>query len=455
MTNENNESSEQRPKRIYNIYNLLPRQITGQQQQQKQRRRLSSTDLTSVTMTTNPANINGGQEEETTLSPYELARLERIKRNNEYLDSLGLLNKQSWAAKAKDTVKKTNKNRNRAKAYQNRVKAGEERRSKRLSSSSGSGSGRANDDDLVMLQYTGDDRLEIAISQSDRSVVGTTVTAFVPTSKDASSSPSSSRPTQAFRQVSRVISLEDQDFCLTDDEKKVLSQTTMDERVLIKFEQFLVYHNKVSDQNRRNVMRQVRKLASGEGINYDSPTYGWKPDQYFMKGKRINLLSDFVDLMRQGQECENMYGRDHGNGWLLSHPLKKLLLFQQFCLQNPDFLATNSPLVEYYANDESSEGGDDDNDVEGNAKITDGESETSVNSCPSKKMKILDLKFDPKAVVGKRIAKKFHDGKTYLGTVSSYAAKLGWWKIKYDDGDQEDMDVDELYSALELYMKKK
>ena len=402
---------------------------------------------------TDPTNVV--EEEDTTLSPYELARLERIKRNNEYLDSLGLLNKRSWAATAKDTVKKTNKNRNRAKAYQNRVKAGEERRSKRLSSSGGgsSSSGRANDDDLVMLQYTGDDRLEIAISQSDRSVVGTTVTAFVPTSS-SSSSTSSSRPTPAFRQVSRVISLEDQDFRLTDDEKKVLSQTTMDERVLIKFEQFLVYHNKVSDQNRRNVMRQVRKLASGEGINYDSPTYGWKPDQFFMKGKRINLLSDFVDLMRQGQECENMYGRDHGNGWLLSHPLKKLLLFQQFCLQNPDFLATDSPLVEYYANDESSEG-DDDNDVEGDAKITDGESETSVSIRPSKKVKILDLKCDPKAVVGKRIAKKFDDGETYLGTVSSYDAKSCWWKIKYDDDDQEEMGVDELHSALELYMKKK
>mmetsp|Transcript_47053 Transcript_47053/g.114821 ORF Transcript_47053/g.114821 Transcript_47053/m.114821 type:complete len:429 (+) Transcript_47053:1334-2620(+) len=426
--------------------------------------------------------------EEEALSPYELARLERIKRNNEYLDGLGLLNKRSWAATAKDSVKKTNKNKNRAKAYHNHAKAGEERRSKRLSSSGGGGSAKGdkgNDDDLVMLQYTGDDRLEVAVSQSDRNVVGTTVTAFIPTSKEASAS-SSSRPTPAFRQVSRVISLEDQDFRLTNDEKTALSQTTMDERVLIKFEQFLVYHNKVSDQNRRNVMRQVRKLASGEGINYDSPTYGWKPDQYFMKGKRINLLSDFVDLMRQGQECENAFGRDHGNGWLLSHPLKKLLLFQQFCLQNPDFLATDSPLVEYYANDETSEGDDnggDAQDREGDDdanKITDGESESStsknsnnktdsdstspptvrkstpiIRGRPSKKAKILDLKYDPKAVVGKRIAKKFHDGETYLGTVSSYTPKSFWWKIEYDDGDQEDMDVDELYSALELYMKKK
>ena len=60
-------------------------------------------------------------------------------------------------------------------------------------------------------------------------------------------------------------------------------------------------------------------------------------------------MSDFVGLMAKGQECEDKWGRDHGNGWLISHPLKKLLLFQQFVLQHPDFLASDLRLKEYCA----------------------------------------------------------------------------------------------------------
>eukprot|EP00977_Amphora_coffeiformis_P010676 scaffold2510_cov169-Amphora_coffeaeformis.AAC.27 len=125
----------------------------------------------------------------------------------------------------------------------------------------------------------------------------------------------------------------------------------MDQNYLQKFQEFLVYHNKISDQNVRNVMRQVTKLANGEGIHYDSPKYGWKPHQIFQKGIKITPLSDFVELMELAQQAEDMWGRDHGNGWLLSHPLKKMLLFQQFCLQNPDFLLSKCRLIEYYEMD--------------------------------------------------------------------------------------------------------
>lgn len=60
-------------------------------------------------------------------------------------------------------------------------------------------------------------------------------------------------------------------------------------------------------------------------------------------------MSDIVQLMVEAQACEDKFGRDHGNGWLLSHPLKKLLLFQQFCLNNPDFLTAKCKLSQYYA----------------------------------------------------------------------------------------------------------
>jgi hypothetical protein len=81
---------------------------------------------------------------------------------------------------------------------------------------------------------------------------------------------------------------------------------------------------------------------------FQSPRYGWPEDCYFKKGEKITPMSDFVELMIEGQACEDEWGRDHGNGWLIAHPLKKLLLFQQFILNNPDFLTSKLRLRDYW-----------------------------------------------------------------------------------------------------------
>ena len=80
-----------------------------------------------------------------------------------------------------------------------------------------------------------------------------------------------------------------------------------------------------------------------------SKQYGWPDNCYFKKDIKITPLSDFIQLMNEGQEYENKYGRDHSNGWLLRHPLKKLLLFQHFILNNPSFLTSELKLKDYYA----------------------------------------------------------------------------------------------------------
>lgn len=137
------------------------------------------------------------------------------------------------------------------------------------------------------------------------------------------------------------------DIVLSEAEKKVLSKNDMDQNYLDKFREFLVYHDKISEQNERNVMRQVKKLASGEGVRYESARYGWPEGCYFMKGTKVTPLSDLVDIMQKAIEAENKNGIDRGNGWLLRHPIKKLLLFQQFCLNNPTFLASTHKLATY------------------------------------------------------------------------------------------------------------
>ena len=104
----------------------------------------------------------------------------------------------------------------------------------------------------------------------------------------------------------------------------------------------------ISDDNRRQVIRQVTKLVSGEGVHYASPAYGWPDDVIFRKDEPVTMQSDAVpnqyrvsrhrrdDLRRSdigqiiedARDFENEHGRDHGNGWLLNHPLRKLLFYQ-------------------------------------------------------------------------------------------------------------------------------
>lgn len=108
-----------------------------------------------------------------------------------------------------------------------------------------------------------------------------------------------------------------------------------------------MYKNKISPQNEKSVMRQITKLANGEGVRYESEKYGWPEGCYFMKGTKVEPTTDVVALLIAAQKCEDKWGRDRGNGWLLLHPLKKLLMFQQFALLNPAFLKSRCKLAQY------------------------------------------------------------------------------------------------------------
>ena len=45
----------------------------------------------------------------------------------------------------------------------------------------------------------------------------------------------------------------------------------------------------ISDDNRRQVIRQVTKLVSGEGVHYASPAYGWPDDVIFRKDEPVTM----------------------------------------------------------------------------------------------------------------------------------------------------------------------
>jgi hypothetical protein len=294
------------------------------------------------------------EEERHELCEYELKRLERINKNEAYLASLGLAKPKEQMMRA--MTQKTYRQKKRRLLKVSTPPPGNERRSKRIkrcsSGSNGSSPASANgkvvvedddDDDevLIMLSYAeADDQNLRAVKQRQPNERADEMEA-----EDGNDI----RIQSPYRRSRKLaIAWSEAAIELTEAEKEVLAKSDMDQNYLDKFREFLVYHDKISTQNERNVMRQVTKMANGEGVRYESAKYGWPEGCYFLKGTRVNPLSDLVELMNKAVEAENKWGIDRGNGWLLRHPLKKLLLFQQFCLNNPDFLTAECKLKEYY-----------------------------------------------------------------------------------------------------------
>lgn len=401
------------------------------------------------------------------LSEYEERRLERIRKNEAYMESLGL--KSAKSKLLQEMTQKTKRNQQRAKQQRRLVKKGEERRSRRVVQKGKGKKNKNDDDDLVMLSYDDqDDILSLAaVKQGDYYADNITT-----------STPNSYAQQPSRRRLSYTTTYDREDFVLTQAEKDILWHNTMDQNYLHKFQEFLVYHNKINPQNVRNVMRQVTKLATGQGVRYESEKYGWKlPHQIFQKGTCVTPLSDFVLLLELAREAEDLWGRNRGNGWLLAHPLIKLLLFQQFCLQNPDFLKEeNKSLGEYYATQITGDGDeeDDEEDDEEESK-TEEEDEsktetdtTTTNSSSSNSPPVTETETTKKAVtakkkrgrpsktmtsVGRRVAKDF-DGTIYLGTVAQHDRKSKYWFIVYDDGDEEELDANDLQEALDLFQQQ-
>jgi hypothetical protein len=66
---------------------------------------------------------------------------------------------------------------------------------------------------------------------------------------------------------------------------------------------------------------------------------------------------------------------------------------------------------------------------------------------------------NPESYEKERIAKYFEIDENkmalFFGTVTKYVHEEKWWHVEYDDGDNEDMSVNELMTHLELYEANK
>lgn len=169
------------------------------------------------------------------LSPYELKRLERIRKNAEHLKKLGLGDKYHNFMRKKSPPKK------RKSCPLPRVKPGEERRSGRIASKVDF---VANDEKVVRQDGRNDYDFDYDDDYDDNVV-----------------------DVICYRK-SRRKRIEGDEWKLSEvDRKSLLGK--VDDKYLGKFQEFLEYHDCISPQNVRNVMRQARKLASGEGIRYE------------------------------------------------------------------------------------------------------------------------------------------------------------------------------------------
>jgi len=381
-------------------------------------------------------------------SPYELLRLERIKRNQAKLEKLGLVDKPWNNQQRPKKKKKTTTPRKKAKT----PRPGQERRSKRLS--------KAPSGQLLQLSNHHED--EVVVEQD----------ADFDTDADADEEKEPYEAKISVRQVRRQVNLDRDKYSVSKEDMQNLRGGMDAEAVIAKLQEFLRYHDKISDSNERRVMPQASKLLRGEGIGYVH--WGRK---MFHKGDKITLMHDIVALMDEAVDCEAKWGKDKGNGWLLSHPLKKLLIFQQFCLHNPGFLGSTSKIKEYCEGEEQQEedhgamdaeederkpaanGADDaasnksskgDSATAGTAGAPDSDSAKENDKFKSAAK---PTKGETNTHVDARIAKNFDAG-LFFGTITKHYPKHDVWFVEYDDGDEEEFDADELDVALRLYKKK-
>jgi len=77
-----------------------------------------------------------------------------------------------------------------------------------------------------------------------------------------------------------------------------------------------------SVNNVTRVMLVVRKLVEGVGVQHPFTK------KIFMKNEKIHLGCNFQAMRNDASEWVDSNGGDRGNGWLIEHPMKKLVIYQ-------------------------------------------------------------------------------------------------------------------------------
>ncbi|MDA9633377.1 hypothetical protein N9S81_00395 [bacterium] len=100
----------------------------------------------------------------------------------------------------------------------------------------------------------------------------------------------------------------------------------MSNHLIREFNDFL--SQKLSENNRKQCVRVVKKLVSGEGVTHKA-----KPGEAFCKGRCITLEDDLEKLRLEGKawlpyQKNDPNCLDHGHGWALNHCIARLRDYQ-------------------------------------------------------------------------------------------------------------------------------
>ena len=106
---------------------------------------------------------------------------------------------------------------------------------------------------------------------------------------------------------------------LTAEQRESLGETVD----VVDFERFLKAQG-TSAANIRAVLKRVGQLVAGQGVRYGK----WPDGIVFKENEAVRLSDDLYQLRQEAQKYEDDYGKDLGNGWLLRHPITKLMLYQ-------------------------------------------------------------------------------------------------------------------------------
>lgn len=81
----------------------------------------------------------------------------------------------------------------------------------------------------------------------------------------------------------------------------------------------------------------------------------------------------------------------------------------------------------------------------------------SSSSAQSTAKKQKQLQPDPKSHLNRRVCKFFGEDETdlFFGVVTSYNEKVKFWHVDYDDGDEEEFDLDDVNKGIDLYARNK
>lgn len=111
---------------------------------------------------------------------------------------------------------------------------------------------------------------------------------------------------------------------LTEEERKTLENISSEEFLDdLKFYMEKILQN--SSQNIKNVAKTLKLLTNGEGVQHRRSQ---KKDNVFKKDVKITLVDNIPKLLDEARQWIDEHGGDVSNGWLLEHPLNKMINYQ-------------------------------------------------------------------------------------------------------------------------------